>query len=457
MVQLIKKKWFVLPAVVLAVVLLWFAICFRFSGADGEKPVEIKEINYETMEAKILYNGNTNIYYSTDKKTWNEAEGMLVTADNTNGNTAGTIDTSALLYDISWNSSAKETAIYFRGNIDTTTATLTIPAYNTKFKAKFDKSTGDVDFSNTEGATIIRWRKTTDYTWHYVNIDSSDTAHVNTEVENIIGSSKVWVDSYDTFLTQIDGLRTKGAKIHCQTAPKVYQIDSNGTVTDQGMRPSKEVKVSITARRKAPTVKVNVKKMTVNTKATQEWTTAEQWDSVRDAKTQQEKDQIWKSCTKTMKVSALAPTAVDSSVTGKDATIYIRLQSTSSNTASKIAIVEIPKRAAKPATPASLVQVPGKKAGKGKAQLTFTNVPAQGYQYYVQKSAGAFDETAVSWKTVKKAKTIKLSEKSAPAGSVIYMRIAGVAQNANKNIALQLPSDYISMKVGSYPAPTSSK
>jgi len=423
--QIIKKKQLmILPAVVLLMAFLWIVAAFHYTGANtNAQEVAVDSIDYEKMEARILYNDNQIIYFSTDNKTWHEAEGVNVTTSKGN----------ALQYDISWNTSKKETTIYFRGNSNTKTATLVIPAYNTTFKAKFDKAEGGIEFSNMEGATVVRWRKTTDYTWHYVNVDAS----VTTPPTVTIGGSSVTPQSYNDFVAELDNLRVKGAKIHCQTAPSDW-VDVN----NPGMRPSKEVKVTISAKKSAPSVKVNVKKMTVNTKTTQEWLTKEEW----------EKKAQWHACSKNMKVSDLAPDAVKESGR-KDVTIYVRTEATSSNAASKIAILEIPQRDGIPTSPASLVLTAGKQAGKGKANLTFTSVPAQGYQYYIQKSGGSFDETAVSWKTVKKAKTIKLSESKAPKGSVIYIRVAGVAQNVNKGIALQLPSECSSLTVGDYPAP----
>lgn len=66
--------------------------------------------------------------------------------------------------------------------------------------------------------------------------------------------------------------------------------------------------------------------------------------------------------------------------------------------------------------------------------------------------AGTLDETTARWKAVKKAKNVKFNERQLPAGSIIYVRTAGVAKNVNKNIDLQLPSKCYSFTVPAYPA-----
>lgn len=150
-----KKKLLPLSALVLAILISLMGIVHYVSA---ENAVAVVNIDYDNMELTINMDQNTVVYYSTNKSKWIEADGAIQTVDNI----------STMVFDISWLSAAGNTTLYFRGNKNKTTCPITIPGYNKSFKAKFDKSSGQFDFTNTEGAEVLRWRKTTDYTWHYI-------------------------------------------------------------------------------------------------------------------------------------------------------------------------------------------------------------------------------------------------------------------------------------------------
>ena len=68
---------------------------------------------------------------------------------------------------------------------------------------------------------------------------------------------------------------------------------------------------------------------------------------------------------------------------------------------------------------------------------------ANPYEYCVVPQDGEFEVSKAKWKTVKSAKSVSLSEKSAN-GATIYVRFKGLNENVKKNIPLTLPSAYSS-------------
>lgn len=419
--QLMKHKVPIVLSVMLSAVLL-FVVAGHLQSVSADStvsPVTLVGIDYSKMELTLQPNGNVIVYYSTDKKTWHEMEPTTDTSR----------ETPTLLCDISWISAASTTTLYFRGNEDTTTLAVKIPGYNKSFKVKFDKAAGSFEFLNTEDAEIIRWRKQTDYDWSYVWIDESKPTGSQDGYE---------VQSVADFEKEISNLRVKGTKLIFQIAPKPWTSESN-----PGSRPSKDVKVSVTAKKAAPSMKVNLKKLTVNTKTKYEWTTTNPTTTAAVT---------WENCTAAnMSLNDLASAAMQG--TG-EVTLYFRTEATSSNSESKVAALTIPARESAPTSPIVLAQTPGAAAGKGKATVTFSNVPSEGYEYTVVKSGTLTDESKVSWKKIKSAKTVKFTEKTLPAGATIYVRTAGVAMNAKKGIDLKLPSKYMSQTVPAYTAAT---
>lgn len=435
MKQWIHKKWILLLPVLVLSIVVGISSYMRYAGASAEA-ITLNQIDYDNMELTLNTGGNAIIYYSTNKSKWYEADGAFAIADNDSA--SGKTD-ATVTYDISWISATGSTKLYFRGNVDHTTLPVTIPAYNKKFKVKFDKANGDFDFDNLENVEIIRWRKSTDYTWGYIWADRSKTK-TNT-VDTAKYGNITSVQTLEDFEKNVvPSLRVKGAKLIFQTVPVI------GNARDEGIRPSKEVSVKIPAKRAAPNVKVNIKKLTVNTTTKQQWvTTTGSIAGVPDTE--------WQACTKTMDLNTIAADAI----AGTSAkTLYFRTSATSTNCESKVTTVKIPARADEPTTSVVIDQTaPTSSKGKAKAKVMFTNVPSEGYEYVIIKNGAALNEKTAAWKTIKTAKTITFTEKNLPVGSVIYVRVKGVNENVKKGIELKLPSKYYKSKpVEAYPTAT---
>lgn len=398
------------------------------ASETSPKAVEVTGIDYDKMEITIKMNGNAIVYYSTDKSKWYEADGAVEIANSTDGST-NTMD-SVMKYDISWVSASANTKLYFRGNATTTTETITIPKYNSSFKVTFDKLSGEFDFQNTEGVDVIRWRKSTDYNWRYVYAnrkitDSGTTADGKT------------IQTLANFEKDVENMRIKGTKLIFQTISQEWTSKASA-----GARPSKEVQVTVPAKRTAPSMKVNVKKMTVNTSTKYEWS--------KDRK-------VWKECSSSnMELSELAPeTLKESGATA--ANLYFRLAPTTKNCESKVSVLSIPPRAAAPKNPLVINYTTSSGGKSVKANVIFSNVPSEGYEYVIVKSGKELNEKTAAWKTITKEKTVKYTQKGLPEGAVIYVRVKGISQNDRKHIDLQLPSQCFSMVVPAYPGSSKTK
>jgi len=438
--QVVLKKWHIITIALMLVVMAGcFGRTFLALRAENEPtpgetqevsgPVELAGIDYDNLTVSIRSNGNTIIYYSTNKSTWYEADGIFESGTGDNNK-------QILRYDISWVSVSKDTTLYFRGNTNNSTLSVEIPGYNGSFKAKFMKSSGDVEFDNTENSKIIRWRKTTDYEWKYVYADTN----IKEDKSDTVCGKDVFVQSHENFKAELEKFRVKNVKLHFQTVPENYVNASN-----PGTRASKEVKVTVAAKRNAPIIKVNVKKLTVNTKETQEYNT----------ETASPTSSAWKSCAKAMAVNTVAPgafTAATGAAAPAETTVYFRTASTSTNCESKVTAVKIPARPQTTTTKVTLEASPGKQAGKGKVKVTFSNLPSQGVEYVISTDGKDIaNETTEKWKTVKKAKTITITEAKLPTGARIFYRDAGVALNVNRGIELKLPSVPVSTAAVTYP------
>lgn len=384
-----------LAKITFLMMLLTFFIGFtgRYSTYADTTAITIEDIDYDMLTMEVARNGNSIVYYSTDKTNWYEVEGEIDSDDN-------------YVMDISWVSSSSDTTLYFKGDEVTTYTSVTLPEKNTSIKVSFDKVDGTLTFTNADEGEVFQWRKSTDYNWHTVAID---------ELTTPTGAT-----SYASFLKTLEKFRVKGAKI------VVRLPQTAGTSNeDTGSRPSKEVTVSITARATAPSIAVNITKLTVNTTTSMEYSLDE--------------GDTWTACTKTMSVSDIAPKVLYENG-GNDVTVYIRTAETDTKPYSQTCELTIPGQKTAPTVGDSSKDVSYYYLN-GYLILNFTNASTTNiYEYAIVKSGVEYSSSTVSWKTVKKTSNIKIAPKTAPTGSTIYFRKRGTAANTTKKIALVLPT-----------------
>ncbi len=391
-------------------------ICLCFVGfvknearaEETANKITVGDIDYERLTMKIYKNGNTNVYFSTtlasDLSGWDEVSG--VASDDGNG--------TYLLVDISWASSAADVKFYLRGDKNTNATEVVLPKASTAFKVTFDKVNGDFTFAGQDDAKYFYYRKNTDYNWVKVYFEGMGTPNGDKEM------------SYADFLSNVEMLRFKGSKL-------VFKLGQQpGTSeTETGARPSKEVTVSITKYASAPSVKLNITKLTFNTKSTMEWS-----DDMSH----------WHECEKNMSLEDLAPKAIGAGAT--DVVLFFRVAATEKKPCSQIAVVVIPAQTSAPAV--------GKDAevsysyDNNKLLLNFSKASATNmYEYCVVTADKEFSLSTAKWKTVKAAKTVSLTKKSAE-GAKVYVRYKGTLENVKKGIEFKLPSAYSSFTANGF-------
>ncbi|MDE7210805.1 MAG: hypothetical protein K2O03_05090, partial [Lachnospiraceae bacterium] len=333
----------------------------RLAAAEGDgaentaEPVKAVKIDYDELWLEVDAGDNETVYYSDKaKKVWSEA---LKGADG------------KYIIDISWLKATSATEITLNGDKNEEVATVKLPARESKYKIKFDKAKGVLTFSGLPSdVTDIQWRKATSYEWKTVSVEDAK-------------------DPESDFAEEIEKLRIAGASIYVRTMGVNPEADSDGTL-DTGSRPGKEVKLSISKFAAAPKVKVDGKKLTLNTTNSMEYST----DNVN-----------WTPATKTMALKDIAPEALGASA--KDVVLYFRKKATSKAPHSKTFVLEIPAQRPAPTS----AEVTHKSEGN-KYLLTFSQASkTTPYEYAVVKNGNTFDEAKASWKAVMTAKTISLS------------------------------------------------
>jgi len=370
--------------------------------AEEASTVDIGVTDYEALTMEIIKNGNTIIYSSLDnKKTWNQVEGITVG--------------DKLMMDISFASSASVVNVWFKGDKDSKVIKVSIPKQPSTFKAKYDRATGSVVMSGYDDSTVFRWHKNSDDNYKTVSFNTNDA-------------------SYKAFVDEIAKFTVKGAKIMIGLPGK------NGTgIDDMGVRPGKEITVSIPKRSSAPNVKVNVTKMTFNTRDKMEYQVIGSGED-------------WKICSKNMSVSDIAP-AVLAENGSKTVAIKFRNAATSSKPASLEAFVTVKGQVSGPGIGASGRDVrieAGTGKLEGKTVLTFnTGTKAAPLEYKIIKPTDSNVNYTKGWKVIKQAgKVVKLSARQLPKGSKVLVRFKGINANVSKGIEAKLPSAYTTYTVG---------
>jgi hypothetical protein len=364
--------------------------------ADTATAVSVGTIDYEKLTMQIYYNNNSLIYYSTDKSTWEIADGEY---DST---------TKSLCMDISWVSASSEVIIYLKGDVATTVKAVTLPSQNSSFTVSFDKVEGEFTFDGTDDADTFEWRKSTDYYWNTVSLNESSA-------------------SYIKFLATMEYFRVKGASI----VIRLPQEKGTG-ISNVGTRSSAEKAISVTARGTAPTVKVNASKLTLTTTSAMEY-----YDSASS---------VWISCDGALSLEEIAPKTLYGNG-AKTVTLLIRKAATTTSPYSKTQFLTIKGQAAAPVIGDSLDDVAYYYLNS-KLVMQFNNASTTNiYEYTVVKAGADFDLASASWKSVTSTKLLTLSSSTAPDGCSIYIRKKGTDANTSTNIELVLSSAISSFTV----------
>jgi hypothetical protein len=147
----------------------------------------------------------------------------------------------------------------------------------------------------------------------------------------------------------------------------------------------------------------------------------------------------WMECYNTMPLSEIAPQVLYESG-AKDVTLMIRKAATESTPFSETAYVAIKGQAAAPQIGDSSKDVTYYYLNT-KLVLTFNYASlSNAYEYTIVKPDGALDTATARWTSVYNNKPITLSDKTAPDGSILYVRKKGTDADPDKNVNLVLSS-----------------
>ncbi len=402
-----RRKSIFLSALMLLLVISIFAGNTRaVSAEDGSSDPEsaakvtVGASDYESLYLRVYPNGNSIVYMSADKgANWTEVEGSKG------------VDTEGREYiemDISWASPTANVKLVFKGNEKDEETECILPKQSSSFTVKFDKVNGDFNMTNGTDATIFWWRKASDYEWRSVPFD-------------------IAAGEYKDFLSTVESMRYKGAKL-------VFRVGQTpGTDADNmGSRPGKEIKVSIPKYSNAPNIKLNLTKLTLNTKDTMEYTT-----DLAGGR--------WSKCEKNMELSDVAPEVfVNGGAGAASVTVYFRVAQTEKRAASRIGCITFPAQTSGPSVGTAGTDVScSMEQSSGNCSIKFLTASASSpMEYCVITPSNTFEPAKSKWKTVKGNKTVVLKGKSAPDGTVVYFRFKGTAENVKKGIDFKLPSEY---------------
>ena len=118
----------------------------RYVNADANQSVSVTNINYDKMTLTMSGNGDTAYYFSDGKqKKWEKVVGSTESGKTT--------------MDISWISASKDYQLSLKGNVSAKPVIVTIPKYNSKFKAAYNKASGTDTYSGVPSGFTgnIKW------------------------------------------------------------------------------------------------------------------------------------------------------------------------------------------------------------------------------------------------------------------------------------------------------------
>ncbi len=372
---------------------------------EASSKITIGAADYENLFLRVYPNGNSIVYISTDKgKNWTEVEGRKDT------------DLEGKEYiemDISWASPSSNVKLSFKGSETEEETECTLPKQISSFTMKFDRINGDFTITNNSGATIFWWRKASDYEWHDVPFDTTS-------------------EGYREFLSIVQSLRYKGAKLVFRTGQTLGTDAEN-----MGNRPSKEIKIAIPKYSNAPSMRLNLTRLTLNTKETMEYT--------NDLSSGN-----WIKCEKNMELGAVAAAVFAANGTpGSTVTLYYRVAQTAKKAASRIGCITFPAQTAGPTIGEEDTDISCSiDTSAGKLDIKFLTASTTNMiEYCVVTPGNTFELTTAKWKIMKGVKTVTLKEKAVPDGTTIYFRFKGTLENVKKGIEFKLPSEYTTYKV----------
>lgn len=362
-----------------------------YSKADNANSVSIYEIDYEAETLTIQADVRDSMILISDKnqKTW---EALTAKFDRN----------QRITMDISWIAKTTDYVLSIKGDYSDTPIKVTIPKQNTYFKVYFDVQTNTLNYSNIGLAQTVYYRKNVSTTWKSMNIyDEKDKQSFRDEME----------------------------RYSLQGITLVFRLGQvKGNATSVGMRPSKEVTVSVAKRANAPTVTVNLDTLSVAVKTTMEYKLADSdvWNKISSNK---------------LMLEEVAPKALYSTnnLNPVDVELDVRYKATDKKVASKTVTIKIPAQEQTENTDNILFEY----TGSTQCKLTIKKASKDAvYEYTVVQPDKNIDYSAATWRAVQTSDSVTITSTQAPKGSKIYVRKKATKEKlATAPVVLQV-SDY---------------
>lgn len=417
--------------------LLWIVVMIAVPlvKAKAAATLEVVEIDYDKETLTVRSNsGDTFLYYSdSKKKNWECAYGQFVDAGTSTSE--GSTNTSGRIYvlDISWVKKTKDYDLTLKGDVSTEVLTVKLPVQNKYFKVTYNYEKQEFVPQNADNCPL-QWRKADSAIWH-----------------DVVGEDR----STKETVSMMNKLYAKGAYIYVRTKPQ------NGDKTTTGVRPSKEIKISLKKQASAPSVYMKTAGiLTVN--PTQEY--------------QVGGSDTWTKCNeKTLDLRKVATDAFYKEGTpGKEVTIYVRVAATEKKLPSASTVITVRAQEEAPVSDsagennqikysfknATTLQVEFnevKETGEDGKEVVVKEKPSSKnpYEYTVVKPAEGADTVPAdaqpaedaTWTAIT-AGTVTISAEKAPEGSVLFIRKRGRLES---KVVYQPESLACKYTVGEYP------
>ena len=374
-IRYIKK--YAVMSLALTLLVLAFSVSVK---VKADETVAVTEIDYEKSTITVkLGSGDTELQISDSKqKTWE-----TVTVDPVSG---------SVTFDISWIPVSKDYVLSLRGDKNKQAVKVKIPKQEKTLKVSYTAATGALDITGDNGRTI-QWRKKNSTKWKTYNPT--------------------------TFSKTLEGLVTKGGTLVFRTAPV------KGNATSAGLRPGKEVSVTIKHKTAAPKVAIDDEKLTFKIEKGLEYRFCDEDGKVLDGEN-------WKKVPggSDILIEDLAPDVIaGSSADGKTVGIQFRVPATAKKQMSNTTTVFIPGQTRLSDEEFNSIKI--EYVDKSSFKLTFEKASySDPYEYCIISAKDlkegvtidSFNE--IHWVTVtdKRAFTVEKEKNNATEGSKIYVR-----------------------------------
>ncbi|MBO4505007.1 MAG: hypothetical protein J5728_01115 [Lachnospiraceae bacterium] len=283
-------------AVAVFIALVIFAGGIAAQAATGSVSVESVDYSDSTITIKMSSSDHMIFLSNATQKKWEYVPAVITDC--------GSYKLAKM--DISWVSLSTNFVMSFKGDVSTEPVKVTIPKRDNSLKVTYNMSTGKMNFTNA-GSKTIEWKKRDCMEWTDYN--------------------------EQTFEAQLAAFIDNGASL-------MFRVKGvNGSGTDAGSRPGKEVTVNIPKKSTAPTIVIDDSKMSLALKKGMAYRYVN--ENGYPVNEQSGWTEITSDCRKT--IADLAPNAMYANgQAGEDVYIQFYKKATSSSQMSKYRTIKIP-------------------------------------------------------------------------------------------------------------------